>query len=109
MSHGEGTDADESIISQDLPILCQKASQYALNDTLNDKKFGLFYQTAPTRTIIPARLDGRKFRKERLTFLVCAYADGTKKYPLMVMRRFKSHRCFGSLWPTERGFDNHSN
>ena len=75
----------------------------------NADEFGRFYQAAPIRTIGPARLDGRKVRKERLTFLVCTNADGSEKYPLMVIGRSKHPRCFGSLSPTKRGFDYHSN
>ena len=51
MSHGEGADADESAISQELPILGDKSSQYALNDIFNAFEFGLFYETAPIWTI----------------------------------------------------------
>ena len=109
MSHGESADAYEFAISQELPFKCQKASEYALNDIFNADEFGLFYQAAPIRTIGPARLDGRKVRKERLTFLVCANADGTEKYPLMVIGRSKHPRCFGFLSPTQRGFGYHSN
>ena len=109
MSHGEYADADESAITEELPILRQKTSQYALNDIFNAEEFGLFYQAASIRTIGPARLDGRKVRKERLIFLVCAKADGTDKHPLMVIGRSKHPRCFGSLGPIKRGFDYSSN
>ena len=57
MSHGEGVYGDESVVSQELPFLHQKTSQYALNDIFNADEFGLFYQAAPIRTIGPARLD----------------------------------------------------
>ena len=109
MSHGEGADADESAISQELPFLRQKPSQYALNYIFIADEFGLLYQDAPIRTIRPARLDGRKVRKERLIFLVCANADGSAKYPLMVIGHSKHPWRFGSMGPTERGFDYHSN
>ena len=109
MSHGEGADADEPAISQELPSLRQKTAQYAVNDIFNADEFGLFYQAAPIRTVGPARLDGQKVRKERLTFLVCADADGTEKYPLVAIGCSKHPRCFGSLSPTKRGFGYHSN
>ena len=49
MSHGEGADADESAIGQELPFYRQEASQYALNDIFNGDEFGLLYQAAPIR------------------------------------------------------------
>ena len=40
MSYAENADADESGITQELPILRQKASQNALNDISRADEFG---------------------------------------------------------------------
>ena len=87
----------------------RKASQYALNDIFNADEFGLSYQAALIRTNGPARLDGMKVIKEMLNFLVFDNANCTEKYLLIVIGHSKHPRCFGSLSPTERGFDYHSN
>ena len=109
MSDGKDANAKESSITQNLPLLRQKTSQHALNDILNAIEFDLFYQAAPIRTIGIVRLNRRKLRTERLTFLVSANADSTENYQLMVIGRSKHSRFFSSLGLLERGFDHHSN
>ena len=59
-SHGEMGDADQRGADAALPELRQLASQYALNDIFNADEFGLFYAAAPTKTIGPAPLPGKK-------------------------------------------------
>lgn len=104
-SHGVDGDADESAIQSELPNLKARLLQYAINDTWNADEFGLFYALAPTTTIGPGQLPGRKKQKDRIKFLACANEDGTEKFPLFVICKSAQPRCFGGKTSSELGID----
>ncbi len=53
-----------------------------------------FYQMPPRDTIAPARIPGRKKKKERITSLACCNADGSEKMPLLFVGKSANPRCF---------------
>ncbi len=50
-------------------------------------------------------MSGRKKDKVRLSYLVCANADGTEKFPFMIIEKSKRPRCFKKKSGQELGFD----
>lgn len=48
----------------------------------------------PKITIGLGRLRGKKKSKLRATFLACSNADGTERYPLLVIGSAENPRCF---------------
>ena len=95
LSHGESGDADHQGAVEALPYLRRLAAQFSLCDVFNADEFGLYYSTAPTRTIGPGPLKGKKVSKEHLTFLVCCNADGTEYVPPLMVSTAQRSRCFG--------------
>ena len=90
-SHGEDGAANELAIQNELLSLRFRLSHYQRKDVFNSDEFGLFYNMPPTTTIGPGRLRGKKKVKQRATFLACCNADGTERYPLLVVG---NARCF---------------
>ena len=108
-SHGESGDADHDAILNELPILQTLLSAFSPRDTFNADEFGLNYQLAPTSTVGPRRLPGRKKKKERLTFLVCGNADGSEQIAPHVFGSSRKPRCFRGMTSTEHGLYYRSN
>jgi len=106
-SHGEEADADRAGAMTALPYLRHLTSQYHLNDIFNADEFGLYYTAAPTSTIGPGPLLGRKKSKERITFLVCANVDGSEYVPPLMIGRARRPRCFDGLDPTDIGIEDY--
>ena len=61
---------------------------------------------APDKTIAERPLSGRKKDKTRITYLACANADGSERFPLMVIG--KAERPFKKLYGHQLGFDYYS-
>lgn len=63
----------------------------------NADESGLYWKLLPDKTYVCSEeksADGRKTYKERLTFLVCSNASGTKKIKLLVIGKSKNPRQF---------------
>lgn len=68
----------------------------------NADESGLFFRLLPDRTFVAASektAPGRKVAKERVTFMLCANADGSHKLNPLVIGKSASPRCF-------KGFNN---
>lgn len=83
-SHAEYGDVAIESYEEEMNKIKQKLKDFALNDAWNHDQLGVFYNRAPTSTIEPARLEGRKKREERATFLGSCNADETANFPLRV-------------------------
>ena len=103
-SHGESGNVSESEIENELPILKTLLSAYNPCDRFNADEFGLFYRMAPVTTIGPHRMEGRKKKKERITFLSCANADGSERVTPLAIGPSRNPRCFNGQNPTELAF-----
>ncbi|CAG8815239.1 22468_t:CDS:2, partial [Racocetra persica] len=69
--HGEAGSVDEDIITESLPLLQSKYSEYTLDRIYNMDKTGLFYRT--------------KKNKEHISVVLCANVDGSHKLaPLII-------------------------
>ncbi|XP_029404952.2 jerky protein homolog-like [Bactrocera dorsalis] len=66
----------------------------------NADESGLFYRMLPDRTFVAATektAPGRKILKERITFMLCANADGSHKLKPMVIGKSANPRCFSGF------------
>src|SRR5262249_49432317 len=94
--HGEAASADETAISDALPLLHDKCGRYPPERIYNMDETGLFYRYGlsfralsfivqfacrlePDRTLATKRISGRKQNRERLSIALCASADGLHK------------------------------
>lgn len=82
-SHGESGDAYERAIIDELPMLHDLLSAFQPKDAFNADEFGLFYRQAPTTTVGPRRLTGKK--KDRITLLASTNADGSEHVASLVI------------------------
>lgn len=104
-SHGESGDADIKGAREALPELRRLASEYRPSDVFNVDECGLYYTAAPTKTVGPAPLPGRKKSKERVTFLMCTNSDGSERFPPLMIGKARQPRCFGGATGAQLGFD----
>ncbi|CAB5352778.1 unnamed protein product [Rhizophagus irregularis] len=65
---GEAASADQTAITEALPLLREKCANYPLERIYNMDETGLFYRLEPDRTLATKRLHGRKKNKERLSY-----------------------------------------
>ena len=107
--HGESGDLNVKNIINDLPHVIDEPRNYALNDIWNADEFGIFYKMSPESTVGPGRIPGKKKKKERLPYLACANADGSEKYPGLIIGQSKKPKCFGKYEGSELGFKYYSN
>ncbi|XP_018792792.1 PREDICTED: jerky protein homolog-like [Bactrocera latifrons] len=66
----------------------------------NADESGLFYRMLPDRTFVEAiekTAPGRKILKERITFMLCANADGSHKLKPLVIGKSANPRCFSGF------------
>lgn len=101
---GEKLSADLSSITPFIHRLRSKMTELDIKEDqlYNADESCLYYRLLPQKTFVAANeksAPGRKIPKERVTFLVCANADGSHKNKLLVIGKSKNPRCF-------KGFDN---
>jgi len=60
---------------------------------------------APDRGLATKKMSGVKAKKDRLTYALCANADGTDKLPPYVIGKAQRPRCFNKKSGEELGFD----
>ena len=101
-SYGESGDADREAAGA-TPGLRALVGLFGPNKVFNADEFGLFYSLAPSSTIGPYRLPGRKKRKERASFLVCCNSTRTEKLPALVIGRSQWPRYFRGSTPSALG------
>lgn len=66
----------------------------------NADESGLFYKMLPDKTYVAAcekTAPGRKIKKERITILMCANANGTNKIKPLVIGKAAKPRCFNEF------------
>ena len=101
---GEKLSADLSSITPYIHRLRGKMQEMNIteNQLYNADESGLYYRLLPAKTFAAANeknAPGRKTAKERLTFMLCANADGSHKLKTLVIGKSKNPRCF-------KGFNN---
>lgn len=96
---GESLSADPLSIDPFLHSFRAKINEMGLSETqiYNADETGLFFRMLPNKTYVAANeksAPGRKTRKERMTILFCANADGSHKVKPLVVGKSKNPRCF---------------
>ncbi|CAB5367443.1 unnamed protein product [Rhizophagus irregularis] len=85
---GEAASANQTAITEALPLLREKCANYLLERIYNMDETGLFYRLEPDRTLATKRLHGRKKNKERLSVALCSNADGSHKLNPLIIGKF---------------------
>lgn len=85
-------------------VLRKKISIHKLNDVFIDDEFLNFYSIPSTRTSARSALPRHKKQK-----LACANANGSDKFPLMIIGRYMLSRPFKGKTGPELVFDYHAN
>jgi hypothetical protein len=72
---------------------------YPDSDIFSADKMGLFFTLTPERTLKfkGEKCIGGKLSKDRVTVLVCANADGTKKRKLFEIGKSQNPRCLKNI------------
>lgn len=110
---GEILSSDTTQITPFVHALRAKIDEMQLThgQIYNADESGLFYRLIPDRTYVAAcekTAPGRKIRKERFTFMLCANADGTNKVKPLVIGKAAKPRCFVNF-DNPLGYDNSAN
>lgn len=74
-----------------------KEHSLTLEAVFNADESGLYWKMLPDKTYVHQgenSAPGRKLSKERITFLICANAEGTKKIKPFVIGKAQKPRCF---------------
>lgn len=97
---GESESVDTANLDQwTESVLRKKIRQYRPCDVFNADETGLFWRMLPDKTMAfrGQACHGTKTSKDRITVLTCANMDGSCKWPLFVIGKFKVPRCFKGL------------
>lgn len=99
---GEILSSDTATITPFIHKLRAKMQEMNITDSqlYNGDESGLFWKMLPDKTYVAAcekTAPGRKIKKERITFLLCANADGTNKIKPLVIGKAAKPRCFNNF------------
>ncbi|XP_039969014.1 jerky protein homolog-like [Bactrocera tryoni] len=101
---GEILSSDKSGITSFIHNLRAKMNEMEISDMqlYNADESGLFYRFLPDKTFVAANektAPGRKIAKDRITFMLCANANGSHKLKPLIIGKSANPRCF-------KGFEN---
>lgn len=96
---GEILSSDTSSITPFVHRFRNKITEMGLTNEqiYNADESGLFYRLLPDKTYVSATektAPGRKIQKERVTFMLCANAEGTHRTTPLVIGKYKKPRVF---------------
>lgn len=96
---GEILSSDTTTITPFIHQLRAKMDEMKLSNMqlYNADESGLFFRFLPDKTYVAASektAPGRKIQKHRVTFMLCANADGSHKLKPLVIGKAKKPRCF---------------
>lgn len=96
--HGESNDVPQQPVNDFLEKLLEMIMGYDPKDIANCDETGLFFRAIPKKTICKKgeKCYGGKQSKERLTVMLCCFADGTFEKPL-VIGKSNNPRCFKNI------------
>lgn len=94
---GEAKDVNPETVSEWTLQIKEIIKGYKLEDIANCDETGLFYRALPDKTMCfkNEKCQGGKHSKERLTILLCAFADGKIEKPLVIGKSLRP-RCFNN-------------
>lgn len=108
---GESQSVDVGLLDQwRSDVLVKAMEKYRPCDIFNADETGLFWRLLPDKTMDfkGQACHGTKTAKDRITVLCCANMDGSCKWPLFVIGKFKTPRCFKGLRKLPVRYDSNS-
>ena len=106
---GEKLSSSKELVAPFVNKLASTIMEHGLSNEaiFNADESGLYWKMLPNKTYVHSgekSAPGRKLSKERLTFLMCANAAGTKKIKLFVIGKAQKPRSFrNKILPVEYG------
>lgn len=103
---GEANDVNQNTVDDWHTKLIQLIAGYEAKDIANCDETALFFRAIPTKSLQfeGEKCSGGKLSKERLSVLVCAFADGSMEKPLVIGKAAKP-RCFKNIDLAEQTSD----
>lgn len=96
--HGESDDVDEKTVLDFVGASPEIIAGYEPKDIANCDETGLFFRAIPKKRLYPknTKCFGGKHSKERLTVILCVFADGAFEKPV-VIGKSENPRCFKGI------------
>lgn len=95
-SVGEANDASPKVVKNWSKKLCEIIKGFKLADIANADETALFFRAIPNKMVPTNDDSANREAEERLTVLVCAFADG-KFEPPLVIGKSKNPNCFNGI------------
>ncbi|KAJ3514077.1 hypothetical protein NMY22_g14859 [Coprinellus aureogranulatus] len=92
--HGEAASVDLEAVEEEIKRLRKVTASYARKDILILDESGLFAFAPPDRGLATRQMSGKKKSKFRITLTFMTNADGSEKWKLMFIGKYKNPRCF---------------
>lgn len=92
--HGEAASVNEDDVVEGRKLIQEVTAKFEKRDVFNMDETAMYYCRAPSTTISPNPVSGKKKSKKRMTVAVTANADGTEKLPLLFVGSARQPRCF---------------
>lgn len=95
---GESKDVEQETVDDFRAKIPELIAGYDLEDIGNIDETALFFRSIPNKTLYPKgeKCFGGKQSKERLSLLLCCFADGKFEKPL-VIGKAQNRRCFKNI------------
>lgn len=92
--HGEAASACLDTLADERRRFQQILPQFAPHNQFNMDETAMFIKACPDRGLATGKKSGVKSDKTRLTYALCANADGSEKRKALVIGHAKKPRCF---------------
>jgi hypothetical protein len=96
---GEAGSVDLAVVEDERKEKCRILSRFAERDRWNVDETSFFPSAPPDRSLSTIQMSGKKQSKFRITATVCTNADGSEKFPLHFIGKYKRPRCFNKKDP----------
>lgn len=102
------TTVDIALVNTSLLAIKDSLRPLAMRDIWNAHEFGHCYKMSPNSTMVD-HPPGNRSDKTRVTYLACANADGSERFPLLVVGHVTSPSSFATVSTQRTDFDYHHN
>jgi hypothetical protein len=106
---GESSALDMEAVGAVLSDIRVIVDAYAKKDVFNMNETGLYWRLQVDNSLATHQLEGRKIYKERITLVICANSDSSKKIPLTIIGKHLNPRCFKGINCNTLGARYHTN
>jgi hypothetical protein len=102
--HGEAGSVDLAAVEAERVRMREILAPFPKKDRFNFDETSLFAFAPPDRGLATQQMSGKKRSKFRITIGVACNADGSEKFPMMFIGKYKRPRCFKKSGPVAQGF-----